>query len=327
MKKIIFYILPFCLFSFLLSPFYLNAQKIQLPDSSFETGWKNKNAGPNGTYLEYETEFFYTLNSLRLLLNDQGPADVTAYRDGNAQHGNWCIKLVSGKVAVGEDVFLPGMVGTINQDFVDEFLGTGGNVTVTRDWWGYDTPHALEGYFKYAPVNGDSALIDIGFHDWDGEVFISKMIIKETVNIWTHFVIPIPNQYRNQDFNEIRVLFVASAGVNFGDLMQCRGQLGSTLWIDNISLNYNHGIKQNLFSSLRTKAFPNPATEALNIELNEFFSGKIMVYNSLGSLVMEENVSGTQCQLNTSTLATGNYIYKLMDGNTIFTQGKFVVVK
>jgi hypothetical protein len=102
------------------------------------------------------------------------------------------------------------------------------------------------------------------------------------------------------------------------------------LWIDNIYLNYSYqpdGIKQNLFSTLKANAFPNPANEVLHIELNENFNGKIRVYNSLGSLIMEENITGTQGRLNTSNLATGNYSYKLMNDNIIFAQGRFVVTK
>ena len=331
MKKITLFLFSFLLSSLLLSPFSLSAQ-IQLPDGSFETGWKSK-AGANGPYLEYETEFFYTLNSLFAIDNAQGPGDITAHRDNsNPQHGSYSIKLVSGKISVGEDVFLPGMVGTINEDFVDEFIGTEGNVTVSRDWSGYKTPHALEGWYRYRPVPSDSALIDIGFYDYNGdelvEVFIEKLIIKQTVNNWTHFQIVIPEQYRNRFFTEIRVLFVASAGVNFDNLMECKGNINSTLWIDNISLKYDGvGIKQPLFSTLKAKAFPNPATEVLNLEMNEHFSGKVVIYNTLGSLVMEENVTGLDCSLNTAALAAGNYIYQLIEGNTIFAQGKFVVVR
>jgi len=41
---------------------------------------------------------------------------------------------------------------------------------------------------------------------------------------------------------------------------------------------------------------------------------------------MEENITGVACSLNTAALAAGNYIYQLIEGNTIFAQGKFVVV-
>ena len=333
MKKIIFRPSAFCFllsaFCFLLTPFFLNAQQYQLPESSFEK-WTNKN-GIYGPYEEFETDFFYTLNSLYAVENGELPADITALKDGNAQHGNFCVKLKSGKITVNEDIFLPGMVGTINEEFVEEFLKSGGNVTMHRDWLGYDTPHTLEGWYKYAPSGGDSALIEIGFHRGGvNPVFLKQQVVKNTVNEWTTFVIEIPKQYWDMEFSGIRVLFVASAGVRFDTLTLCKGQIGSTLWIDNISLNYTYAgqeIKQSLFSPITAKAFPNPAAEMLNIELNEHFTGKVMVYNISGSMVMEENIYGTESQLNTSALASGNYVYKIMKENTIFAQGKLVVTK
>jgi hypothetical protein len=155
------------------------------------------------------------------------------------------------------------------------------------------------------------------------------MIIKETNEWeWKHFIIPIPEQYRSEFFNRIRILFVASAGVNFEHLDQCEGQKGSTLWIDNIKLLYgSNGIQQNCLSTLKANLFPNPATDVLHIELNESFAGNIAVYDFSGRKIMEQNMNGNQCQLNTSTLPSGNYIYKLMNENTIFAQGKFVVTK
>ncbi|MCL1850587.1 MAG: T9SS type A sorting domain-containing protein [Bacteroidetes bacterium] len=323
MKKITFLLSAFC---FLLPASSLFAQQPQFPDSGFETGWVNKN-GVYGAYVEYLTDFFYTLNSLYAIENEPKPADITAYRDPNGQSGN-CIKLVSGVIPVGsKNIFLPGMVGTIDQNFVDQFLNNGGQITVSKDWLGNETPHALEGWYKYNPVSGDSALIDIGFHNWDGEVFVEKLIITKPIGAWTHFTINIPEKYWKEDFTEIRTMFVASAGVNFDELQECKGQKESTLWIDNISLNYNLGIKQNLLSSLKVNTFPNPATEVLNVELNENFTGKIIVYDLSGKIVAEDNINGTQSQLNISTFSTGNYIYRLMKENTIFAQGKFVVTK
>jgi len=324
MKKITL-LFAFC---FLLSAF-CKAQQIPIPNASFET-WKKKNSIHYGDYLDFETDLFYTLNSLYDLKNDGGKPDLTALREGNAQHGQYCAKLVSGKIAAGRWVFLPGMVGTISKQFVEEFLKPGGDgVKITR-LWENDNPCALEGYFKYNPVNGDSALINIGFYDYDGPVWNELKIIKETVNEWTKFSIPIPEINEPDGLHEIRLIFAASAGVKWEKLDECEGQYGSTMWLDNISLKYNCGgseIKQNLFSTLKSNPYPNPATEVLHIELNESFNGKVVVYNATGSMVMEENVNGTQCKLNTSTLATGNYLYRLMIENTIFAQGKFVVTK
>jgi len=329
MKKLTF-LFAFC---FLLSASCLKAQHQQpIPNADFEI-WKEKYSTYYGDYKDFETDLFYTLNSLYDL--DNGPLEIpprvlTAFQEGNAQHGAYCIKLTSGRISGGTSfVFLPGMVGTVSKEFVKEFLEPGGEGVRTTKLWEYATPHALEGYFKYIPVEGDSALINIEFYDDDGvAVVVENKIIYESVESWTKFSIPIPEKYWNEVFYEIRILFVASAGVNFEHLDECVGQLGSTLWVDNLNLNYTTtGIKQNLFSTLKTNAFPNPAAEVLNIELNENFSGKVVVYNLTGSAVMEQNISGTQCQLNTSALAAGNYMYRLMKENSSFAQGKFVVTK
>jgi len=313
---------------FCLSAFNLNAQKVQLPDSSFEKeGWKDK-VGLGDPYLEFQTDYFYTLNSLYALPNTPR-ADLTAHRVEGTPYGKYCIELKSGQVGVGDGfVFLPGMVGTISEEYVAQFLDPKEKVITTR-FWGNDTPHALEGYYKYNPFKNDSAMIQIGFSNFVGDPLIvdEKLIINKPASNWTHFSIPIPEQFRDQYFDEIQVIFVASAGVNFDDMINCKGQLKATLWIDNISLNYNLGIKQNLFSTLKANAFPNPATEVLNLELNEEFTGVIWVYDLSGRKVMETNISGIQAQLNIYPLSSGSYIYKLMNENTIFAQGKFVVAK
>jgi len=313
----------------MLSVFCLKAQQYPIPNASFET-WMPKTSPYYGSYEEFQTDIFYTLNSLYRVDNGINPSDITAWKDGNAQHGAYCIKLVSGRIATADRwVFLPGMVGTITQDFVDEFLNSGGNVTISK-YWGNYTPCAFEGYFKYKPVDGDSALIDIGFYDLDGVVFVEQQIIHGDVDKWTKFSIPIDKKYWNEEFHEIRIVFAASAGVKWEKLNECVGQLGSTMWVDNISLKYECTtgiIEQNLSSTLKVNAFPNPTTDLLQLELNENFDGKVVVFGINGSKILEENINGTKHQLNTSELPAGNYVYRLMKENTFFAQGKFVVTK
>jgi len=329
----------FLLFCFIFSSFSLNAQ--QFPSSSFEDQDENgtywKYVGETGRkYWEYKTEYFYTLNEI---YNLEKQATLTAFKDTKtAQHGNNCIKLVSGHVIVFDDIiFLPGLVGTLDENFVNEFLYGGGKITYRHDWDGYRTPSALEGWYKYRPVAGDSALIEIGFYKRGNNVMenpdvCERIIIRNatdtTVNGWQRFSIPIPEKYWYEEYAYIRTLFIASADVNFENLKLCKGSEGSTLWIDNISLKYpGDGITQNLLSTLKAHLFPNPASEVLNIELNEEFYGKIVVYNMNGSKMLEEKIIGTTHQLNISELATGNYVYRLMKENTVLAQGKFVVTK
>jgi len=323
------YLLP--LFAFCI--FQLSAQD-QFPDSSFEN-WTTK-SGAYGTFVDFDTEFFHTLNPLHALGNEAGGGkiDLTAFRDEfNPVDGLYSIKLVSGRAPMPNgSAFLPGMVGTIDPDFIEQFLAPvgGGGITIATDWGDRKTPCTFEGWYKYDPKNNDSAFIDIGFYNSGKEVFSEKLLIKNKVDTWTKFSLKIPQQYWNQYFEEIKVLFVASAGVDFETLTNCKGQEGSALSIDAISLLYEceASILQNLLSTVKVNVFPNPATnDILNMELNENFTGVVSIYSILGGKVMEQEINGDQCQLNIKNLSSGNYIYKLMNGNTIFAQGKFVVTK
>ena len=325
LKPLTSYLLP--LFAFCIFP--LSAQK-QFPDSSFEN-WTTT-SGAYGTFVDFDTEFFHTLNPLHGLANDGCIIDLTAFRDeSNPVDGLYSIKLVSGLAPMGEDyAFLPGMVGTIDPDFIEQFLSPLGGITIATDWGDGKTPCAFEGWYKYDPKNNDSAFIDIGFYNSGKEVFSKKLLIKNKVDNWTEFSLKIPQQYWDKYFEEIKVLFVASAGVDFETLTNCKGEIGSTLSIDAISLLYDCevGIRQNLLSTVKVNVFPNPATnDILNMELNENFTGVVSIYSILGGKVMEQEINSDQCQLNIKNLSSGNYIYKLMNGNTIFAQGKFVVTK
>jgi len=321
-------ILLFCFSAFLLfcsSTLMAQPTKEQFTDSSFEgEGWINK-----GAYWDFETDKFYTLNSLCDQPGVYNPK-LTAYKEcgTNPPHGNCCIRLESVEIGVGDGyVFLPGMVGTISKDFVSEYFAT--NKALLTAPWGNFTPHAMEWYYKYDNKGGDSAMIQIGFTHFPDDPLIidERFIIKDPTSKWVCKTITIPSGHEMDFFDEIQVLFVASAGVKFDDMMNCEGSEGTKLWIDKISLIYDLGIKQNLFSTLKANAFPNPATEVLNLELNEYFTGAIWVYDLSGRKIMETNISGIQAQLNISSLASGNYIYRLMNENTIFAQGKFVVAK
>lgn len=317
-----FALLPLFLLTLYLVPCTLVAQ--QMTDSSFET-WENKN-GFYGDYFDFITDYFCTLNELHSLQNDAGSGDLTAFRDGNAQNGNWCAKLVTGKYPLGSDILLPGIVGTLQQDFIEYYL-THNTVIVTSDWQGYPVPRALEGYFKYAPVNGDSAVIELGLYEYGDSLHLEQLKIFGNTDVWTPFSVNIPQQFWNSNMNEIRLLFVASADYDFGNLIDCQGQYGSTLWVDNITLRYDIGISQNMMSTLKVNTFPNPTTDVVNMNFNEDFNGKIEVFALHGAKVYENVVNGNSVSFSASNLPSGNYMFRLMKENVIHAQGKFVVNK
>lgn len=126
-------------------------------------------------------------------------------------------------------------------------------------------PLAMKGWYKYAPVNGDSSSIYIKLTKWNTTTntqeqigFVEKRDYA-AVNAYTAFDMPIV--YTSTDApDSITIVFSASAGAEQGV-----GEVGSSLWIDDIVLDYG----ANTLSETTVSQFvcyPNPCTDRLYIQ-------------------------------------------------------------
>jgi hypothetical protein len=74
----------------------------------------------------------------------------------------------------------------------------------------------------------------------------------------------------------------------------------------NATFNYT-GTKQtsgiNQIAAAAFKAFPNPAGDVLNVQLERSVSGALALYDLSGKLVHTQSVSGTSVQVNLSAFA------------------------
>ena len=300
----------------------LFAQNI-IPDGSFENGWY-KPANTVHNYDEYSSDLFYTLNEL----SEEPEVDVvTAYKSTDAQSGQYAVKLVSRQVP--GFILIPGAMGTISHDFIGEYLDNY-SLDARKDFVFTAQPQALQGYFKYVPVNGDSAAIEVGIYKDDNLLATKKFVTNEWFDEWTPFSVPLNYEDTTIIPNKVKILLVASAAYDFDNLEECAGQDGSTLLIDNISFLYKEGsgvgITENLTNRLSTKAFPIPATDNVTISWGVERNLEIVVFNIAGAVVAKENVNGSAYIMNLSNMETGNYFYRLVDGNNIVGSGKFVKV-
>ncbi len=297
----------------------ISAQNI--PDGGFETGW-SQYPHTSGAYWDYESALFYSLNEL---YEEPLIGVLTTYREtSNPQNGSYALKLVS-KMPLGSNIFIPGAIGTISPDFIQEFLDNGG-LDVRKDFSFTEQPVALMGYYKYTPISGDSAAIDFAVYNGDVELAAYKKVEKSFVNNWTSFYLPLT--YTTTDLpNKVKILFVASAAYDFANLQNCQGRENSTLYIDNISFAYASGLVEPLMNDFQVQLFPNPAVDVLNFTFGEEVNAELLVYSITGALVAKQKVQGTHYHLNLSDIETGTYFYRLISNNTILTSGKFAVAK
>lgn len=213
----------------------------QIVDGGFETQWYQ----PQGSeYLEYQSSVFYTLNSLSIMRDIPAMqvtnAPITSVLDSETPHsGKYAMKLVTGilRDAANGQLLIPGAIAPLNTNFVDEFLNSPDGINVKRPYT--DKPTSISGYFKYASVAGDSASICVELFNGSTVIARGYFLQKTSASSWTHFTAPIEyTDYASATPTHISIVISSSAGYNFADLTNCKGQDGSTLWIDDLELGF-----------------------------------------------------------------------------------------
>ena len=267
----------------------VSAQNFPIPDGHFEN-WKTGTTDAGGTYDELSDPFWTSLNLISGLPPESFTGPVTMFKDKgrSGADDDFAPKMVSDEMTFGTEskhIFLPGVVGTL-EVLIQEQSAVFGRPFPSR-------PSALKGYMKYLPVNGDSASIFV-------EVY--KYEIEDEV---------MPDS--------ITVLFVSSAGYDFDDLFNCKGQVGSTLWVDDVEFVYEGdepGPSTNNENAVlaASKLYPNPSFNGIfNLNVQEACSMEVFAIS--GQSVMQQNLmaAGTYT-VDLSRFAPGVYYIRLTNG-------------
>ncbi len=126
------------------------------------------------------------------------------------------------------------------------------------------------------------------------------------------------------DTGETDSLYIPSAGVD--DIYM--GRLGYKITIEDTVI-IDTTFVQNFIESNSLFAYPNPASNYLNIDLNNSFrQSSIEIYSINGKIIFNENLSADTKRifLNTSNLMSGNYIIRIKTPYKMLT-GKFTVIR
>lgn len=218
-------------------------------DGGFENCWYKQEMS-NEIYVEYQSSVFYSLNSLHALLDVPAmmlnSSPITAYRDKSDPHsGKSCMKLVTGLLTDGGgQLLIPGAMAPLDENFVYQFLHPDEypeGINIKKPYT--DKPTALKGFFKYHPVNGDEGSICVELYN--GSEVIARGYQRFTTDEtqWSSFNIPIDYTVNGGSLStaqptHISIVVSSSADYNFADLTHCQGQVGSTLWLDDISFDF-----------------------------------------------------------------------------------------
>lgn len=191
----------------------------QIPDGDFEN-WSN---GGAGFYEQPASGWWASLNPLRDI---GGP--VTLEKSTDAHSGNYSALITTKQFGT---LLVPGVLvsGTFN------LLAAPNYFTRGRPYTG--RPSSFSGWYKYLPVNGDSAGIGMQLTRWDAAqgkrdtVGEAGIVLYLAANGWTQYAIPIFYYSQDQPDTLIVAATPSFAGANF------IGQVGSQLWIDDLDMD------------------------------------------------------------------------------------------
>ena len=191
----------------------------QIPNGGFE----NWTTPPGAQYQEPTGGWWTSLNALRSLT-----APVTVEKSTDAHGGTYSAKMTT---ALWGTVLLPGLLVSGVFDIQNpRFLVQGQPFT--------DLPNAFQGWYKYTPANGDSAGIAALLTHWNAgagrrdTLAAAAVVLTSAQANWTAFDLPFFYFQFGAPDSIILALVSSGDGQNFN------GQVGSTLWIDDLAFEY-----------------------------------------------------------------------------------------
>ncbi|MCX6267931.1 MAG: PCMD domain-containing protein [Bacteroidetes bacterium] len=299
-----------------------------VPNGDFENWYLNPKGNYDDLGISPTDSWMATLNSLKLVPPTAGgPGPLTVFKTTDKYSGTYAAKAVSAKFQViAVPIFIPGMIGTAVMDM-------GGFRALLGKPCPGCKPMRFKGYYKYEPVNGDSCTAVILLSKWNATakkrdtIGYGKMVQRNAVSTYTQFDIPV-NYTGTGVVDTMTMLVVSSAGFNVRDFMNSKGQVGSTMYVDELMLEYPEGIQQILMPEVAVTAYPNPASDILHIDLSkQVKNGLLEVYNSAGKQVGSYDLSSNGNTIPVYSLVNGVYYYRLLSGKDMLNTGTFIIKK
>lgn len=183
-------------------------------------------------------------------------------------------------------------------------------------------PDQLEGWYKYAPANQDSAYIQIMFlanNDQDTVCYTRHDLFAAAD--WTKFTVPLCDGATGNTAEVLSLFFSSS----WGDGAQGQAEVGSVLFLDDIEFTNVNGIDEAITERTWT-VYPNPVIGELNVQVLQGEEATIEIVDVTGKLVKQEKVNESNQKVDLNSLVTGIYLYQIRsEQNEVLRTGKLLV--
>jgi len=189
-------------------------------------------------------------------------------------------------------------------------------------------PSNLRFYYKYFPANGDSMGIYTILRKWNpathqqDTIAYAEVRQTQTVDEYTFFDLEIDYFMPNAQPDSIEIAFTCSAAG-----FEYMGQLGSQLYVDEITLVNAVGITEVVTQEVNITPMPNPATDYLRFEMDRPLpDARLLIYDVAGRQVTTLSFTETTTQLDLVNWQSGTYYFLLKNENgNDLSSGKFII--
>lgn len=183
-------------------------------------------------------------------------------------------------------------------------------------------PGQLEGWYKYAPANEDSAYIQIMFlanNEQDTVCYTRYDLF--AASDWTKFTVPLCEGASGSSAEVLSLFFSSS----WGDGSAGEAEVGSVLFLDDIEFTNVNGI-DDAASENTWSVYPNPVQGELNVQVLRGEEANIEIIDVTGKLVKKERISEMKHKIDVNQLVTGIYLYQIRSlNNEVLRTGKLLV--
>jgi len=263
------------------------------------------------TYYEPTGGWWTSLNTLSAL---GGPVTVSPTTDVHS--GSNAAKLETKKWGT---FLLPGLLAS------GSFIMTSPYIKEGKPFTG--KPFKFNGWFKYSPVNGDSAAIATFLTKYNtvtgkqDTVAQAIEVLKGNVSEYNPF--SLIYEYKSAiDPDTIIIVFISSAGSG-----NSSGQVGSTLFIDDVNLEYSSGLQEILMPEFTTDVYPSPATNQILLRFNTMSEEPIIckIFSIEGQLMQSFFFFFKTHQIDVSNWSQNSYIVQVWSSGKYVSSTNFMV--
>ncbi|HNX43542.1 MAG TPA: T9SS type A sorting domain-containing protein [Bacteroidales bacterium] len=218
---------------------------------------------------------------------------------------------------------LPGVLSTaeMSVDVYNQTYNLSGGYPFTG------MPNKLSGYVKYQPVNNDMCAFGWALSKWQNgtrdTIGFAYQYIAEELSDWTYFEIPI--EYGIWEAPDtMNILFLCS------NILDGQTHTGTKMWVDNLSFLYGPVGIEGVTSGNGYRVYANGQTRQLILEtsFSESRPLTIRLFSINGALLAEEKRSMSHSTefIDISSLKTGIYVLRIIDGNGVTDTRKITIV-